>query len=253
MGNRPLTWQGIVITLLVMFGLFPSSVMAFGKNIPPNFRPIGIALLFVCSALIAVLGVWNWKLLNREDLLPDVLVDEIPPSQIFEVGSVHFSVLAGQHHDRVIFQCLVQNLLDGESVFDLRLEADKYPDIVSQQVDHLQLKMSPGEVIQAIHEIAVRPVKHPTTVRWQIRASGRGTGRRVRFARRTAPSKRTNPNLTAALLLVGHLQFGGGTFISVTILPSDASSCPPPLSKSWRHKSVWTPSEEDRLRLSQRI
>ena len=58
MGNKPLTWQQVLIVLLCL-PLLAGLVMAFGGNIEPEGRRIGGYILAVTIPLIAALVVWR--------------------------------------------------------------------------------------------------------------------------------------------------------------------------------------------------
>ena len=145
----------------------------------------------------------------------------------------------------MVVRSLIQNLCDGDGELRMSLRPGGTSDYHLAPPLHCSI---PGSsVIMAQAMIDAGEINKPRKLRAYIEGSFRHTGQHVRFARRTAVTKRVSPALTAALLLAGHLHAGGGTVLNVDLVPAPDPSPSPdqqPLLNTWQLQSVWTAEEQ---------
>jgi hypothetical protein len=243
-GKKPLTWQQVLIVLLCIV-LFVGLILAFGANIDPPQRRTGGYILAVTITLIVALAVWHVRANNRPDIQPDILAQIVDKRAILQAGSgAHVWLSTTQEQGVLIILCLFQNLIDAETHVEIDLQPDQGGKFVGF-VPVLSAILNPSQVGRASICVPLRPVDQPSTLRFVIRATSRAQkGERVRFARRTAVTKRVSPALTGALLLAGHYHGGGGTFLNVALQPfSPTAPLPRPAPREWELASLWNVGE----------
>lgn len=239
--DKPLTWQQVVIVLLVIAAL-GFAVCAWGGNIDPPTRVVGrygfVATLAVMTALIG----WHVARSRLADVYPDLLSAIVPPQSIFQIGQCHFHLFAEPLADgNAQLTLLVQNLLGGEGNFELRLHSNAN----DVSVPGVGFAVPPAALVRC--QIVVVPVRsdHAWTARLQVDAKFRGKGKAIRFGRRRAVSKPVSPGVTALALLGGHLHTGGGTFLNVPIPPRDplepaGASSEDSEDAQWEFDVIWS-------------
>lgn len=227
--------------------------MAWGGNIPEHVRQPGIFIFAASLLLIAAFGVWDYRVLRRKDVVPDILADQFPPQAIFQVGKSHFVFFGEQQGSELVLTCIVQNLYDGANTFALTAQPVSGAHMLVGELPELRITVEPSAVVSASLRMPLRASESTGDVRIRVSGSSRARGRQVRFARRTAVTAHVPIGLTAALAVTGAIVHGGGTFITVPVVAAlgatDESSSP---SAAWTTALVWEPSASEKLLRNQR-
>jgi hypothetical protein len=249
MGDKPLTWQQVVIVLLCLPLLAGIPMMFVPER---GAREIGMVILLFDVPLIAFMYWWHRTVHNRPDVEPDVLAQVCNPKGLLHVGDAHLYVGGGLTGDSLLLTVLAQNLFDAENDVDVALRVDKGSQFLGGSVPTLTLRLPPSAVAGARLAVPVRRGKKRGEVKLAILAASKARGgNKVRFARRTALSKKVNPGLTVALAVTGTFYGGGGTFLTVQIPPGAPEELADlrgvggaaPAGLRWEGDAVWVPGD----------
>jgi hypothetical protein len=235
MGDKPLTWQQVLIVLLG-FVFAVASVMLFAPSVGDDVRHGAAAVAPTSAILIVLLYRWHVKANTRPDLEPDVLATLVDASDILQVGATHFAIVGNPDGRLSVF---VQNLYDSRTAFGLRLLPTKGRDLLVAVVPALDVSVPPSTVVEFTLALPLKTVSTPSWLKLAIEATARTDGgRKVRFARRTAATRRVRGITTAAVALIGAVYGGGGTFLRVAVNPGAAPANRAPI---WSTRVVYQP------------
>jgi hypothetical protein len=252
-GHKPLTWQQVLSVVLVLAALI-FAILAYGGNIEPQLRPLGrIGLWSSVAAIVLLLG-WHNRRSKRPDLMPDVLAAVFSPDAVLQLGDVHIAVASQQHGPWLVLRLFLQNLRDGLGFLELRMQprgtgvlptGDGGASLLQHGVPTLSCDVPGGAVVEVAVVLPLRPPAAPTSITLFLSGKFHGAGRRVRFGRRGAVTERVKPGMTLALLAVGHLHAGGGTYVTLPVAPTrdlpPFDPALPPEAGEWRRTTVWSP------------
>jgi len=253
-GHKPLTWQQALAVVLAFAALIFAG-LAYGGNIEPPVRRVGrIGLWSITAAIILLLG-WHNRRSKRPDLMPDVLASVYGPDGLLQLGDVHVAVRSVQSGPWLVLRLVLQNLRDGLGFLELRLQARGTGallagggggELLAGGVPTLSCDLPGGAVVEASVVLPLRPPAAPANVTLFVSGKFHGAGRRVRFGRRHAVTERVKPAMTLAMLAVGHLHAGGGTYVQLPVRPThQPPPYPPPAQEPgvWQCTTVWSPQQ----------
>ena len=242
--RQPLTWQQALCVVLLLAAL-PFAGFGFGAGAEGTSRTVGRYGLAACAGLFIVLLAWHFRKTRRPDLAPDILVAVFGPDSILQLGDVHIAAAAWQDGPWLVVRAVLQNLRDGLGFLELRFEPRSGGNALGARLPRLSCEVDGSGVVDATVVVSVRPLAAPTQLKAFISGKFRGAGRRVRFGRRMAVTERVKPVTTAAMLALGHVHYGGGTVLSLTLTTPPV---PPPLLLPeavgrWHVAPLWSPQE----------
>lgn len=236
MGDKPLSWQQVLVVLLFLVA-GGGALITFAVGVSDSGRISAASVAVIAILAIGLLWFWHVKANKRPDLEPDVLATIVDPRDIYQVGTAHFAVV-GNPDGRV--SVFVQNLYDTRTAFRLQLLPTKGRDLLSADIPSLDVSVPPSSVVEYAMALPLKAVTAHSSVRMAIEATARADGgRRVRFAQRTAATRRVRKSATAAVALLGALYVGGGTFLNVAFGPGATHAGRPSV---WSTRVVYQPS-----------
>jgi hypothetical protein len=242
--RQPLTWQQALCVVLVP-ALLIFGGMAFADNEDGKSRTVGRYGFAASAGLFIVLLAWHFRKTRRPDLAPDILAAVFGPDLILQLGDVHIAAAAWQDGPWLVVRAVLQNLRDGLGFLELRFEPRGGGDALAARLPRLSCEVEGSGVVDATVVVPIRPLAAPSQLKAFIVGKFRGAGRRVRFGRRMAVTERVKPVTTAAMLALGHVHYGGGTYLSLTLTPPPvpAPLLLPEAVGTWHVAPLWSPQE----------
>lgn len=152
---------------------------------------------------------------------PDVLGHRFGLRTLLETEGIQFTgtLTPGDDDAPHLITIYLQNTYDGPRRVTVEFDAAGYAQY---------LRISPRSVVQLgpaeVSSVTLPAVSHPKGGRYPLYFSLRvegSDGRRVRYRRAQTATTRVTPGMTAALLVVGHVAYGGGVSLTIDPLPAD--------------------------------
>lgn len=240
MGHRPLTLPAGILVFVVI-GLFVSLVLRFGGHTGPEEHPLGNLGLLACAIVGPLCYWWHRAVVSRPDLVPDVLSQLINPAFIRQIGVADIAATAVQKFDRVRFTVLAQNRCDTPT----RLTFSAQPrrrGLGPLSPPELEFDLPAEGVFAAMYEVGLASVKRPFKVKIDIDCDApkpRGARQLIK-TRRPILGKPLSSWMIALALLGGHIMWGGGSFVELSLAPFEPQANAPqdaPI-ESWQIRRI---------------
>jgi len=239
--HRALTWPQL-IAFLAAFAGFIFGIMAFGSNIDSEkIRHIGRMGLPVSLAVAVTFTIWHLRAVRKPDSQPDVLAQFLPSRSIIQLGDCHLSFGASATDTHLEIVGFVQNLNEGVGSLRLRFTSPSFTLKNSIDVRPLECRVGASGVIEARCKAPHR-LASGKQQRIYVDGTFHAKGKRVRFGRRRALTRRTSPWVTAIALLGGHLHVGGGYVLTFTPGETKDADAEVISSEEWIVQEIWRPA-----------
>ena len=242
MGDRPITWQQAVAVFagISSFAFFVL-MFAVGADAEACHRIAWIGFPISVAILVGSLRWHLWRV-GRPDLVPDILAQMVPTYQILQLGRCHLYMTVRPSRGSVEIETFVQNMTDGLGTLRLQFKPSFALWGNSPVIPDLDCEVPPAAVIH-VHGRFRCNFNRAKAKKLYLEGKFHSAGNQVRFARRTALTKRMNVLMCISAAVL-HFHQGGAIFIQIS---NDGIACEDEaidMDAQWTASLIWAPDGE---------